>query len=58
MSLAAYLAEFADIIGKGSVELFERLAAAVADRTNNDFRPANTTAIALHLYSVSPRRRL
>ncbi|HJQ23505.1 MAG TPA: pentapeptide repeat-containing protein [Blastocatellia bacterium] len=31
MSLAAYLAEFADIIGKGSVELFERLAAAVAD---------------------------
>src|SRR6185369_8683750 len=32
MSLAAYLAEFADIIGKGSVELFERLATAVADR--------------------------
>jgi uncharacterized protein YjbI with pentapeptide repeats len=46
MSLAAYLAEFADIIGKGSVELFERLAAAVADRTNNDYRQGNTTATA------------
>ncbi len=32
-SLAAYLAEFADIIGKGSLELFEQLATAVAERT-------------------------
>lgn len=33
MSLAAYLAEFADIIGKGSIELFEQLATAVAERS-------------------------
>jgi uncharacterized protein YjbI with pentapeptide repeats len=46
LSLAAYLAEFADIIGKGSVELFEKLAAAVADRSNNDFRPGNAAAPA------------
>jgi uncharacterized protein YjbI with pentapeptide repeats len=32
MSLAAYLADFADIIGKGSLELFEQLATAVAER--------------------------
>jgi uncharacterized protein YjbI with pentapeptide repeats len=38
MSLAAYLAEFADIIGKSSLELFERLATAVADR--NDREPS------------------
>jgi hypothetical protein len=31
-SLAAYLAEFADIMGKGSLELFEQLAAAVAEK--------------------------
>ena len=35
LSLAAYLAEFADIIGRGSVELFEKLAAAVSDHGNN-----------------------
>src|SRR5262249_26644900 len=39
MSLASYLAEFADIIGKGSLEVYERLAAAVADRNDRDFRP-------------------
>jgi hypothetical protein len=33
MSLAAYLADFADIIGKGSLELFEQLATAVAERS-------------------------
>ena len=33
LSLAAYLAEFADIIGKGSLELFEQLATAVAERS-------------------------
>src|SRR6185436_6046947 len=32
LSLAAYLAELADIIGKGSVELFEQLEAAVGER--------------------------
>ena len=32
VSLAAYLAEFADIIGKGSLELFEQLATAVSER--------------------------
>lgn len=31
-SLGAYLAEFADIIGKGSLELFEQLATAAAER--------------------------
>ncbi|HSB09494.1 MAG TPA: pentapeptide repeat-containing protein [Blastocatellia bacterium] len=31
LSLAAYLAELADIMGKGSLELFEQLAAAVAE---------------------------
>lgn len=36
MSLAAYLSEFADIIGKGSIELFEKLAAAVADRNDRE----------------------
>jgi hypothetical protein len=30
LSLAAYLSEFADIIGKGSLELFEQLATAVS----------------------------
>ena len=38
-SLAAYLAEFADIIGKGSLELFEQLATAVSegrDRGNGE----------------------
>ncbi len=35
-SLAAYLAEFADIIGKGYLELFEKLAAAVADQRSRD----------------------
>lgn len=34
MSLAAYLAEFADIIGVGSLELFEKLAAAMAERSD------------------------
>jgi hypothetical protein len=33
LSLAAYLAEFADILGKGSEELFEQLSAAVAERS-------------------------
>jgi uncharacterized protein YjbI with pentapeptide repeats len=41
MSLAAYLAEFADIIGKGSVELFEKLAAAVADRNDRESLSSN-----------------
>lgn len=39
VSLAAYLAEFADIIGKGSQELFEQLATAVSEggeRGNGD----------------------
>ncbi len=33
VSLAAYLAELADIMGKGSLELFEQLATAVAERS-------------------------
>lgn len=37
-SLAAYLAEFADVIGKGSLELFDQLATAAAER--NERAPA------------------
>jgi len=37
LSLAAYLAEFADIIGKGSLELSEQLATVVAERTERAF---------------------
>lgn len=43
MSLAAYLAEFADIIGKGSVELFERLAAAVVDSKEREHNNPSST---------------
>jgi hypothetical protein len=32
MSLAAYLSEFADVIGTGSLELFEKLAEVMAER--------------------------
>lgn len=46
LSLAAYLSEIADIIGKGSLELFEKLAAAVADRTEQSFNPGNTITIS------------
>ena len=34
LSLAAYMAEFADMIGKGSIELFEQLATAVSERSD------------------------
>jgi uncharacterized protein YjbI with pentapeptide repeats len=44
LSLAAYLAEFADIIGRGSVELFERLATAVSDQGNKN--PSGPLALA------------
>ncbi|MGA9771774.1 MAG: pentapeptide repeat-containing protein [Blastocatellia bacterium] len=46
LSLAAYLAEIADIIGKGSLELFEKLAAAVANRTEQCFITGNTLTIS------------
>jgi len=46
LSLAAYLAEIADIIGKGSLELFEKLAAAVADRTEQSFNTGNAITIS------------
>jgi uncharacterized protein YjbI with pentapeptide repeats len=36
VSLAAYLAEFADIIGKGSQELYEQLATAVGESTERE----------------------
>jgi uncharacterized protein YjbI with pentapeptide repeats len=39
LSLAAYLAELADILGKGSVELFERLAATVSDNDGSSLEP-------------------
>jgi uncharacterized protein YjbI with pentapeptide repeats len=35
LSLVAYLSEFADIIGKGSLELFEKLAAVVGDEKHS-----------------------
>lgn len=40
LSLAAYFAEFADMIGKGSLELFEQLAAAVAENRDRGARPS------------------
>ena len=36
ISLAAYLSEFADIIGTGSLELFEKLALISAERRGNE----------------------
>jgi uncharacterized protein YjbI with pentapeptide repeats len=39
LSLAAYLFEFADIIGTGSVELFEKIASAVAERQDPGLKP-------------------
>ena len=36
ISLAAYFAEFADIMGKGSAELVERLIPAVADQSERE----------------------
>ena len=49
-SLAAYLAEFADIIGKGSLELFEQLATAVAERSERALgaRPLHMTLWRSH----------
>jgi len=46
LSIAAYLAEFADIIGKGSLELFEKLAAAVADRDERSSNSGNSITIS------------
>ncbi|HXG91567.1 MAG TPA: pentapeptide repeat-containing protein [Blastocatellia bacterium] len=53
LSLAAYLAEFADIMGKGSVELFERLASAVADNSGRDFKPSNTVTASSSLFGLA-----
>ncbi|HWP41769.1 MAG TPA: hypothetical protein VNO14_00945, partial [Blastocatellia bacterium] len=39
MSLAAYFAEFADIMGKGSAELIGRLAPAVMDQSERETLP-------------------
>jgi uncharacterized protein YjbI with pentapeptide repeats len=41
LSLAAYLFEFADIIGTGSVELFERLATVVAENEDPGLVPGH-----------------
>lgn len=46
LNIAAYLAEFADIIGKGSLELFEKLAAAVADRDRQGLSTGNPVTIS------------
>lgn len=51
LSLAAYLAEFADIIGKGSVELFEQLAAAVTERGD---RTVSGSAASSELLDPTP----
>jgi len=53
-SLAAYFAEFADIIGKGSLELFEKLAAAVSE--NGEHR-SDTGALPSDSGSYSPLTR-
>jgi uncharacterized protein YjbI with pentapeptide repeats len=47
MSIAAYLAEMADIIGKGSVELFEKLGAMVPAGRDGDYREAGVPVGAL-----------
>jgi uncharacterized protein YjbI with pentapeptide repeats len=50
VSLAAYLTEFADIIGKGSPELFEQLATAVAEsgeHGNDEDSPSESLAQSL-----------
>jgi hypothetical protein len=54
LSLAAYLAEFADIIGKGSLELFEQLATAVAERGDRALG-ANALSYDYASVSLSPR---
>jgi uncharacterized protein YjbI with pentapeptide repeats len=53
LSLAAYLAEFADIIGKGSVELFEKLAAAVAEHPERDSKPGKLSSPPSSLFSLT-----
>jgi hypothetical protein len=56
LSLAAYLAEFADIIGKGSVELFEQLAAAVTERGERTVdTSAQSSGLSDHTPSVLER---
>jgi len=46
LSLAAYLSEFADIMGKGSTELFEKLASVIPAR--------NTAGISIDLWDDEP----
>lgn len=47
LSLAAYLAEFSDIVGRGSIELFEKLASAVAAESTSGI-PAAASIPAAH----------
>jgi uncharacterized protein YjbI with pentapeptide repeats len=54
LSLAAYLAEVADIIGKGSVELFEKLAAAVAAHESRNGKSDNGSSPPLADASKPP----
>jgi uncharacterized protein YjbI with pentapeptide repeats len=58
LSLAAYLGEFADIIGKGSVELFEKLAAAVIEHPEKDVRQGRTTAPLPSLFSLEAQAKM
>jgi uncharacterized protein YjbI with pentapeptide repeats len=44
MSIAAYLADLADILGKGSVELFEKLAIVLSDTAERKFDPVDPFA--------------
>jgi hypothetical protein len=55
LNLAAYLAEFADIIGKGSLELFEQLATAVAE---NSDRGTGANAPSYELATLDSSSRL
>lgn len=54
MSLAAYLSEFADVIGTGSLELFEKLAAVMAERGE---RGDEENAVHFDVASYSPWAR-
>jgi uncharacterized protein YjbI with pentapeptide repeats len=54
LSLAAYLAELADIIGRGSVELFEKLASAVAAHEGSNGKPGKDPFPPLHEQPKSP----
>jgi uncharacterized protein YjbI with pentapeptide repeats len=52
VNLAAYLAEFADIAGKGSVDLFEKLATVLAQNAHGLNPPADSPSMAAEQSSI------